>query len=122
MPRQHIESRRAAADVEPYRIVRYDAAEGEFVVATDSKAALMGVTGSLGAAEGVMSDVIRSGPTELEYGGPVEFGDALTADGEGRAVVAAPGQAYIARADETGTAGTIGRVFIERGHMPVAAA
>lgn len=120
--RQYIESRRAAADVEPFRIVGYDDAEGEFAVASGPAMALMGITGSQGAVEGVMSDVIRSGPAELEYGGAVEFGDLLTADIGGRAVKADPGEAYIARADETGDAGTIGRVFIERGHLPAAAA
>jgi hypothetical protein len=119
--RQYIESRRAAADVDAYRIVAYDDSEGEFQVANGQAAPLMGITGSLGAVAGVMSDVIRSGPTELEYGGVVTFGDPLTADIAGRAVKAEPGQAYIARADETGDAGMIGRVFIERGHVPAVA-
>jgi hypothetical protein len=44
----------------------------------------------------------------------------LTADIAGRAVKAKPGEAYVARADETGDAGTIGRVFIERGFVPAA--
>lgn len=120
--RQYIESRRAAADVEPYRIAAYDDAEGEFIQAAGPSAApLMGVTGSLGAVAGLVSDVIRSGPTELEYGAAVGFGDLLTADIAGRAVVAQPGEAYIARADEAGDEGTIGRVFIERGFVPAAA-
>lgn len=121
--RQYIESRRAAADVEPYRIAAYDDAEGEFKQAAGpDEAPLMGVTGSLGAVEGTVCDVIRSGPTELEYGGAVTFGALLTADADGRAVAAEPGEAYIARADETGDAGTIGRVFIERGFVPAAVA
>lgn len=121
--RQYIESRRAAADVEPFRVAAYDATEGEFAQATGPSAApLMGVTGSLGAVAGTACDVIRSGPTELEYGGAVGFGDLLTADADGRAVVAQPGDAYIARADEAGDAGTVGRVFIERGFVPAAVA
>ncbi|MHA6195540.1 DUF2190 domain-containing protein [Pseudomonas wadenswilerensis] len=117
MSRQYIESRRAAADVEPYRIAAYDA-EGEFARASGAgpgSPALMGITNSLGAVAGTVCDVIRSGPAELEYGGAVNYGDALTADAEGRAVVASPTEPFIARADEAGTAGVIGRVFIERG-------
>jgi hypothetical protein len=121
--RQYIESRRAAADVAPFRIAAYDDTEGEFAQAAGPGAApLMGVTGSLGAVAGTVCDVIRSGPTELEYGGAVGFGDPLTADIAGRAVVAQPGEAYIARADEAGDEGTIGRVFIERGFVPAAVA
>jgi hypothetical protein len=121
--RQYIESRRAAADVAPFRIAAYDDTEGEFAQAAGPSAApLMGVTGSLGAVAGTVCDVIRSGPTELEYGGAVGFGDLLTADIAGRAVVAQPGEAYIARADEAGDEGTIGRVFIERGFVPAAVA
>ncbi|TWC12001.1 hypothetical protein FBY06_1405 [Pseudomonas sp. SJZ085] len=121
--RQYIESRRAAADVEPHRIAAYDDSEGEFTQAAGPSASpLMGITGSLGAVAGTVCDVIRSGPTELEYGGAVGFGDPLTADIAGRAVVAQPGEAYIARADEAGDAGTIGRVFIERGTVPAAVA
>ncbi|MDG9884115.1 DUF2190 domain-containing protein [Pseudomonas sp. GD04058] len=117
MSRQYIESRRAAADVEPYRIVAYDR-EGEFAQATGGgpgAPALMGITTSMGAVAGTVCDVIRSGPAELEYGGSVNYGDPLTADVEGRAVVAVPTEPFIARADEAGTAGVIGRVFIERG-------
>lgn len=119
--RQYIESRRASADVDAYRIVAYAESEGEFQVANSQGVTLMGITGSLGAVAGVMSDVIRNGPTELEYGDTVEYGDPLTADIAGRAVKAEAGQAYIARADETGDAGTIARVFIERGHVPIVA-
>lgn len=116
MSRQHIESRRAETDVEPYRIAAYGSSEGQFTQAAGAAAApLMGITGSLGAVAGTVCDVIRSGPAELEYGDSVAFGDPVTADIAGRAVLAQPGQAYIARADETGDAGTIGRVFIERG-------
>jgi hypothetical protein len=119
--RQYIESRRAAADVEPHRIAAYDDVEGEFKQAGGPSAdPLMGVTGSLGAVAGTVCDVIRNGPTELEYGGAVGFGDPLTADIAGRGVVAQPGQPYIARADEAGDEGTIGRVFIERGRLPAA--
>jgi hypothetical protein len=121
--RQYIESRRAATDVAPFRIAAYDDTEGEFAQAAGpSDAPLMGVTGSLGAVAGTVCDVIRSGPTELEYGGAVGFGNLLTADADGRAVVAQPGDAYIARADEAGDAGTVGRVFIERGFVPAAVA
>lgn len=120
---RYIESRRAAEDVAPHRIAAYDDTEGEFAQAAGANAApLMGVTGSLGAVAGVVCDVIRSGPTELEYGDAVGFGDPLTADIAGRAVVAQPGEAYIARADEAGDEGTIGRVFIERGTVPAAVA
>jgi len=117
--RQYIESRRAAGDVEPHRITVYADGEGEFEQAAGPTAApFMGVTGSLGAVDGTVCDVIRSGPTELEYGGNVGYGDPLTADIAGRAVVAQPGEPYIARADEVGDAGTIARVFIERGRVP----
>jgi hypothetical protein len=119
--RQYIESRRAAADVEPYRIAAYDDVEGEFTQAGGPSAApLMGLTGHLGAVGGTVCDVIRSGPAELEYGGAVAFGDPLTADIAGRGVKAQPGEPFIARADEAGDAGTVGRVFIERGHVPSA--
>lgn len=116
MSRQYIEGRRAATDVEPYRIVAYGDTEGEFAQATAPDAVpLMGVTGSLGAVAGTVCDVIRSGPAELEYGGPVKYGDPLTSDAQGRAVAAKQNDWFIARADEAGDAGTIGRVFIERG-------
>ncbi|HHG4777649.1 TPA: hypothetical protein ACPWIL_006085 [Pseudomonas aeruginosa] len=120
---QYIESRRAAADVAPFRIASYDDTEGEFAQATGPNAApLMGLVGSLGAVAGVVCDVIRSGPAELEYGAEVAFGDPLTADSDGRGVKAKPGEAFIARADEAGDEGTIGRVFLERGFVPAASA
>lgn len=57
-------------------------------------------------------DVQHSGPAFLDAGGAVKWGDRLTADAQGRAVVAGPGEKVIAMALEDAALDDPFEVFI----------
>ncbi|EJG1615095.1 hypothetical protein CFE14_RS15790 [Vibrio parahaemolyticus] len=109
----------AEGDVKPYRIVQYGAADYAAGQAVDTTG-LMGASGILGGKDGAKFDVIRTGITPIEFGGDVIAGQKLTADAEGRAVVAQPGEEYIAVAEESGDLGTFGDCWLEAGSVPAA--
>lgn len=111
----------AEGDVKPYRLVSYGTNDGQAKQAVDTTR-LMGASGILGGKDGAKFDVIRTGITPVEFGGDVAAGDKLTANAEGRAVVAQAGEEYIAVAEESGDAGTFGNCWLEAGAVPAAAA
>lgn len=84
----------AGATVEAYRIVKHGSSDGAVVHGTNgTSAALIGVTGELGAESGERVDVVRAGIAEVTFGGTVSRGAAVTATSTGKAVAATPGGA-----------------------------
>jgi len=106
----------AAAAFAGHRIVKFGADDDTVALATAPADKSIGVVDMLGAnAAGISCDVVLTEIAEVEYGGPVTRGDDLTADAEGRAVVAAAGDRVIGKAMATGVLGDIGSVLIDRG-------
>ncbi len=117
-----IKGYRADTVIAPYRFLAYSPDAGGVIQSTNAADAKMGLSDSLGADEGQQADVIRQGIGEVEYAANIAPGDPLTSDADGKAVVAAAGDPYSARAEEEGTAGVIGHVWLEAGVVPPAAA
>lgn len=112
----------AGAEVKPYRIVKFGTSDNEAIQAAAATDMSIGVSDQLGAeAAGDPLDVIRSGLAEVEFGGNVTRGEPLTADSQGRAVVAAPtaGQSVriIGHAEVSGVAGDIGSAHLAPGTL-----
>lgn len=115
-----IKAFKAGAAVAARRIVKFEPA-GDVVQAAAATDAVIGVS-DLGAdAGGQTLDVILSDLAEVEYGGAVSFGSALTADADGKAVVANPAAGtnnwIIGQAMVDGVAGDIGLVHIAKSQM-----
>lgn len=106
----------AGAAIAAHRIVVFGSADGAVIQAAASTDKLIGISEAFGAASGERIDIVRSGLADVEYGGSVTRGDMLTADANGKAVVAAPAAAVnaqvIGRAEVSGVAGDIGSVLI----------
>lgn len=119
----------ASADIDPHLIVRFsDAASSQKVaVATANDQPFVGVSDKMGAKAGGMVDIERGGLVLVRLGGPVEAGDPLTSDDEGRAILAEPAEGETIRiigyADEPGTEDDIALAFLAPGilHEPAAA-
>lgn len=102
----------AAAEIQPRRIV---AQTGDFTVARAdvASAALIGITDRTAVvAAGAMADVHELGVADVDYGGPLTWGDPITADVDGKAIKAVPAQGEqlfcIGFAAIAGVAGDIG--------------
>lgn len=85
-----IKSYRASAETAGRRIVAFTGTGSEVGTATTATAPSFGVSMPLGADAGGMLDVTLSGLAELQLGGAVDAGDPLTADADGKGIVAAP--------------------------------
>jgi hypothetical protein len=106
----------AAAAFAGYRIVKFGADDDHVALATAPADKSIGVVDMLGAgAVDISCDIVLTGLAEVEYGGPVNRGADLTADAQGRAVVAATGNRVIGQAMATGVLGDIGSVLLDRG-------
>lgn len=103
----------AGGAIGSHRIVKFSA-DGVVEIATAAGDDLIGV--SVGPNIDVVAeqrlDVIRSGIADILYGGPVNAGQQLTSDGEGRAVAATGGDTIIGRAEESGVLNDISRAFL----------
>ncbi|MBF8271561.1 MAG: DUF2190 protein [Magnetococcales bacterium] len=106
----------AGATVNPWRVVKFDSADGTVIQAAAATDALLGVANNLGAAAGNRVDVCLSGIAEVEFGGAVTRGALLTSDANGKAVAAAPAAGAnnraIGVAMVSGVSGDIGTVLI----------
>lgn len=103
----------AIAAVLAYRMVNFGAADNTVAPAVDGSKFIPGVTQIVGANEaGQQVDICRDGMPEVEYGAAVSKGDRLTADAEGRAVPADPGEWFLGYAEVDGSEGDIGIIFI----------
>lgn len=87
---QLVKSHKAAGAIAGSRIVKFSAPETATTVvqATGAGEAFAGVSDSVGVASGGMADVVYAGLAEVRLGGTVKAGDRLTADEDGKAVVA----------------------------------
>jgi len=95
------------------RIVKYGAKDDSRALATGATS-LAGITTDVGESEaGQRVDVQEDGECQLQLGQTVAAGDWLTADAQGRGIVAASGE-VIARAKESGTEDAIIRVNITK--------
>lgn len=82
----------------------------------------MGVHGSLPAAANDVTDVVCGGYATVEYGGAVTRGAPLTADSQGRAIVATTaGQRLVGFAVLAGAVGDLGTVHVQLGVMATGA-
>jgi hypothetical protein len=117
-------TRIAAGAIARYRIVRATDTDNTVAQAAAATAKLIGVTGIEGATEaGKRVPVEHWGIVPVEYGDDtIVFGDPLTADADGKAVVASPGDMIIGFANEGGDENTIGSVLIAPGQLSVEAA
>lgn len=102
------------------RIVRFGATDRGIALATASTDFMLGVVNETPIATGERADVVRAGIGWVECGAAVPRGSPITADGVGRAIVAAPAvginMRLIGFADESGTAaGDVIRFVIEPG-------
>lgn len=108
----------ATAAVAGRRIVKHGAADDTVVQATAATELFAGVSDPMGAAAGKVCDVHQDGIAEVEYGGNVTRGQPLTADANGRAILANPAAGatveIIGHAQVSGVSGDFGRVLIGR--------
>jgi hypothetical protein len=121
-----IRSHEASADVEPFRIAKFSdiAASKKVAHSAANTDPIMGVFDRMGGKPGGMADVVRAGLASIRLGGPVQAGDPLTSDANGKAVkcVAAAGQTrrIVGFAEEPGVADDIIDAWIAPGllHEP----
>lgn len=111
----------ATAAIAPHRIVKFGADDDHVTLASAATDALFGVT-ELGAdAAEDKVDVVLTGACHVEYGGAVTRGDPLTADADGKAIVAAPAAGsnvrIVGHAAESGVAGDVGSLTLDRGTL-----
>lgn len=107
----------AAAAIRGRRLVAGAGAGSTVREAAAGTDKIVGAAAQMGAdAAGDMADVVVDGPVEVVFGGNVSAFDPITADAQGRAVVAAPGAGVTHRiagfALVDGVVGDIGRVQI----------
>lgn len=106
----------AEAAIAAYRIVKPGAADGGVLQAAAATDYLMGVCESVAPASGERCDIVKAGIAEVEFGGTVTRGQAVTADANGKAVAAAPAAGVNARvigfAEVSAVAGDIAPVLI----------
>lgn len=111
----------AALAFQPYRICAGTATDGNVTPSTLATSKHTGVVaGVMPVAQGDRFDMYVSGIVPVEYGGNVAFGDLLTSDGQGRAIVATVGSRIIGVAQEAGAIGVIGSVLLSPGVGPAA--
>lgn len=111
-----IKSYRADAAIAPHRIVKAGAAAGSTAQAGAASDAIMGVHCGLAAVAGDVTDTVVSGYATVQYGGAVTAGAPLTADAQGRAIVAtAAGQRLVGFAVLAGAANDLGTVHVALG-------
>ncbi|EPQ1163928.1 DUF2190 family protein [Klebsiella pneumoniae] len=103
------------------RMVTHGSVPDEITLAVDGSKLIIGVTTLVAASIGEPADVVRSQLTPVVYGDDVVAGDPLTADAEGRAVPATPGQFYLGFAEYDGAEDDIGSVWIAPGQLAAAA-
>lgn len=107
----------SAAPIAAHRIVAATATDGQVAQGAAATDTLIGVTGPRGAtASGKPVDVMLSGVQQVTASGVFAFGDPVTSDADGKAVLAAPAVGANARvigfALEAGAAEALTRVLI----------
>lgn len=111
-----------AGGVRQYRIVKFGAADGEVVEATDVADDIVGVSCQPGtAAQGQRVDIVLDGIAEAIAGGVITRGAPVTTNGAGAAVAAAPAAGVnnniVGRAMVTTASGDIFTVLLKQGRI-----
>lgn len=109
----------AEAAVGANLFVKPGSVDGKIVQAAAAADLIIGVSENIAAAAGERCDVVHVGMADLLLGGPVTRGQELTADANGKGVVAAPAAGANNRigaiAQVSGVAGDIIPVFVTLG-------
>lgn len=84
---------------------------------TDKLNGVVGLPRGCVAEGGQSVDVILGDIANVLYGGVVARGDLLTADAQGRAIVATAGSRTVGMAQSSGVLGDIGSVLIQFGQI-----
>lgn len=114
----------AQGTIPPFRLVKFGSADNTVVASAAATDLSIGVSGRYkdNVVSGERLDIIRDGRAEVEYGGTVTRGQALTSDANGKAIAAAvTGSRVIGYADVSAVAGDIGWAFIEIGTFAASA-
>ncbi|WP_319775499.1 capsid cement protein [Breoghania sp.] len=85
-----IKSYRAALATAGNRLVAFTGTDSEVSAGASGTALLIGVSDQMGADAGEMLDVVLGGIYPVQLGGSVDAGDPLTADADGKGVLAEP--------------------------------
>ncbi len=114
-----IKSLEATVAVQKRRLVTFGAADGTGVLATGAAAYIRGVSSDIDTAIGERISVQMSGNVaDVEYGGTVARGDALTSDATGRAITTTTaGNFIVGFAEVSGVVGDIGSVDVIPGKL-----
>lgn len=111
----------AEAAIAANRIVKFGSADGQVLQAAAATDLLVGVCEAVGPALGERCDVTKVGIADIELGGNVTRGAAVTADANGKGVAAAPAAGSNVRvigfAEVSGVAGDIIPVLVAPGVM-----
>lgn len=112
----------AGGAIAAYRIVKVGSADYAVVQASAATDDMVGVCRSpLGAASGARVDVITSGIANVEFGDTVARGKPVTADADGKAVLADPANATNVRiigfAEISAVDGDIAAVRLAPGYL-----
>lgn len=103
----------ATVAIAAHTLMKFGAADGTVVPATDGAAFIVGVQSQLDCDAGDRASACMVGNIEdVIYGANVTRGQPLTADAQGRAVPAVAGNFAIGFAEVSGVAGDIGTVII----------
>lgn len=106
-------NRLASGAIGAHLIVKGTATDGVVSQAAAGTDKIVGVADQFGAADAARLDVIHDGPAKVVAGGAIAFGDRLTSDGNGKAVVAADGDYILGTAMENGVLNDIIEALVE---------
>jgi len=118
-----IRSHEADADIEPCRALVYanPSSDNSVQQATGSTVPFVGTSDTMGADQGDMCDVHRQGLPPVTLGGPVEAGDPLTSNADGKAIKAMPSAGttvhFFGYADQPGVADDVIDYFAAPGAL-----
>lgn len=107
----------AGGTINEYRIAKFGSSDSVVLQADASTNKFAGVfclPKGATAATADPVDVIKSGIADVIYGGTVAVGDYLTADANGKAIVATAGDNVIGTAELSGVLGDLGAVHIQK--------
>lgn len=99
-----VEGYKAEAAIEPYRVVKFGAADGAVVTATAGGDFVIGVADRAGYATGDVVSVIRSGFAPVIASGAVVRGALVAAAADGKVATAAANDRILGVAEATAAA------------------
>jgi hypothetical protein len=128
---QDVCPRNAGAAIAKRRILKYGSSDELVIQAAAATDLLIGISDSAGdipapsGSEYYRADVIRHGDAYVDCGGTITRGQYITADANGKAVVASPAAGvnvyYVAQATQSGVSGGVISCFVRPGVIQGAA-